>query len=57
VATAITVQQKLTRRSGIQAMLNLYGDVVTDEMAQASTKIVGLALKTDSKVIPSVVSH
>ena len=51
------MQQKLMRHSDIQTTLNIYGDVVTDEMAQASTKIVGLALKTDSKVIPSFVSH
>ena len=57
VGTAITVQQKLMRHSDIQTTLNIYGDVVTDEMAQASTKIVGLALKTDSEVIPSAVSH
>ena len=57
VGTAITVQQKLMRHSDIQTTLNIYGDVVTDEMAQASTKIVGLALKTDSKVISSFVSH
>jgi len=57
VGTAITVQQKLMRHRDIQTTLNIYGDVVTDEMAQASTKIVGLALKTDSEVIPSAVSH
>lgn len=57
VGTAITVQQKLMRHSDIQTTLNIYGDIVTDEMEQASSKIAGLALKTDSKVIPSVVSH
>ncbi|MGA7948343.1 MAG: tyrosine-type recombinase/integrase, partial [Candidatus Sulfotelmatobacter sp.] len=57
VGTAITVQQKLMRHSDIQTTLNIYGDIVTDEMNQASSKIAGLALKADSKVIPSVVSH
>lgn len=57
VGTAITVQQKLMRHSDIQTTLNIYGDVVTDEMQKASSKIACLALKTDSKVIPAVVSH
>jgi integrase len=57
VGTPITVQQKLMRHSDIQTTLNLYGDVVTDKMAQASSKVAGLALATDSKVIPAAVSH
>jgi integrase len=57
VGTAITVQQRLMRHSDIQTTINIYGDVVTDEMQQASSKIAGLALRTDSKVIPAVVSH
>jgi len=57
VGTAITVQQKLMRHSDIQTTLNIYGDVVTDEMQQAGSKIAELALKSDSRVIPSVVSH
>ncbi len=57
VGTAITVQQKLMRHSDIQTTLNIYGDVVTDEMQQAGSKIAALALRSDSKVIPAVVSH
>ena len=57
VGTAITVQQRLMRDSDIQTTLNIYGDVVTDEMQQASSKIAGLALKTDSKVVSAAVSH
>jgi integrase len=57
VGTAITVQQKLMRHSDIQTTLNIYGDVVTDEMQRAGSKIAELALKSDSKLIPSVVSH
>ncbi|MCU1298007.1 MAG: integrase family protein, partial [Acidobacteriaceae bacterium] len=57
VGTAITVQQKLMRHSDIQTTLNIYGDIVTDEMQQAGAKIAGLALKSNSKVIPSAVSH
>jgi integrase len=33
VGTAIAVQQKLIRHSDIRTTLNVYGDVVTDEMA------------------------
>jgi integrase len=44
VGTPIAVQQKLMRHSDIRTTMNLYGDVVTDEMAQAHSKIVGLAL-------------
>src|SRR5258708_36083745 len=45
VGTAIAVQQKLMRHSDIRTTLNIYGDVVTDEMSQANSKIVGLALR------------
>ena len=44
VGTGIAVQQKLMRHSDIRTTLNIYGDVVTDEMAQANSKIAGLAL-------------
>lgn len=57
VGTAITVQQKLMRHSDIQTTLNIYGDVMTDEMQQAGSKIAELALKTDSRVIPAAPSH
>jgi integrase len=44
VGTPIAVQQKLMRHSDIRTTMNLYGDVVTDEMEQAHSKVVGLAL-------------
>jgi integrase len=44
VRTAIAVQQKLMRHSDIRTTLNIYGDVVTDEMSQANSKIAELAL-------------
>ncbi len=44
VGTSIAVQQKLMRHSDIRTTMNLYGDVVTDEMARAHSKVVGLAL-------------
>lgn len=44
VGTPIAVQQKMMRHSDIRTTLNIYGDVVTDEMEQAHHKVVGLAL-------------
>jgi integrase len=44
VGTPIAVQQKLMRHADIRTTLNVYGDVVTDEMAQAAAKVAGLAL-------------
>jgi len=44
VGTPIAVQQKLMRHTDIRTTMNVYGDVVTDEMAQASSKVAGLAL-------------
>ena len=44
VGTPIAVQQKLMRHSDIRTTMNLYGDVVTNEMAEAHSKVVGLAL-------------
>jgi integrase len=46
VGTPIAVQQKLMRHSDIRTTMNIYGDVVTDEMAIASSKVAGLALKS-----------
>jgi integrase len=44
VGTPIAVQQKLMRHADIRTTMNVYGDVVTDEMAQAHSKIVRLAI-------------
>jgi integrase len=44
VGTPIAVQQKLMRHSDIRTTLNVYGDVVTDEMFKAHSKVVSLAL-------------
>jgi integrase len=44
VGTPIAVQQKLMRHSDIRTTMNVYGDVVTDEMAKSHSKVVGLAL-------------
>jgi hypothetical protein len=39
--TPIAVQQKLMRHTEIRTTMNLYGDVETDAMAQADSKVVG----------------
>ena len=44
VGTGLAVQQKLMRHADIRTTMNVYGDVVTDEMEQAHKKIVGLAM-------------
>jgi integrase len=44
VGTAMAVQQKLMRHSSITTTMNIYGDVVTNEMAEAHGKVVQLAL-------------
>lgn len=44
VGTAVAVQQKLMRHADIRTTMNTYGDVVTDEMAQAGSKVARLAL-------------
>jgi integrase len=44
VGTGVGVQQKLMRHASITTTMNTYGDVVTDEMAQANSKVAGLAL-------------
>lgn len=45
VGTTVAVQQKLMRHADVRTTMNVYGDVVTDEMSQAASKIAGLALK------------
>jgi integrase len=44
VGTPIAVQQKLMRHADIRTTMNVYGDIVTDEMSVASRKVAGLAL-------------
>jgi integrase len=44
VGTTIAVQQKLMRHADIRTTMNVYGDIVTDEMTVASRKVAGLAL-------------
>lgn len=52
VGTPVGVQQKLMRHADIRTTMNIYGDAVTADMAEAHGKIVGLALNrlpTDCK--------
>lgn len=52
VGTPIGVQQKLMRHADIRTAMNIYGDAMTADMAEAQGKIVGLAvngLQTDCK--------
>jgi integrase len=44
VGTSIAVQQKMMRHSSVVTTLDIYGDVVTDEMSVAGGKVAGLAL-------------
>jgi len=44
VGTPIAVQQKLMRHTDIRTTMNVYGDCVTNEMAEANCKVAGLAL-------------
>src|ERR1022692_1686879 len=44
VGTQIAVKQKLMRHADIRPTLNIYGNVVTNEMAQANSKVVRLAI-------------
>jgi integrase len=42
--TTVAVQQKLMRHADVRTTMNVYGDVVTDEMAAANSKVVRMAL-------------
>jgi integrase len=54
VGTTIAVQQKLMRHADIRTTMNVYGDVVTDEMSRAQSKVVSLALNgTEAARTPS----
>ena len=44
VGTPIAVQQKLMRHADIRTTMNVYGDVATDEVAQAQSKVVRMAV-------------
>jgi integrase len=45
VGTPVGVQQRLMRHADIRTTMNIYGDVVTEDMAKAHGKVVRLALQ------------
>lgn len=47
VGTPVAVQQKMMRHSDIRTTMNIYGDVVTDEMAIAGVKVAQLAFQSN----------
>lgn len=46
VGTKLSVQQKMMRHSDIRTTMNVYGDVVTDEMTNAAKKVSDIAFQT-----------
>jgi integrase len=47
VGTAVAVQQKMMRHADIRTTFNIYGDVVTDEMTTASSRVAQLAFQSN----------
>ena len=45
VGTSVAVQQKMMRHADIRTTMNIYGDVVTDEVATAGIKVAQLAFQ------------
>jgi integrase len=45
VGTSVAVQQKMMRHADIRTTMNIYGDVVTDEMTTAGIKVAQLAFQ------------
>jgi len=50
VGTPVTVQTKMMRHADIRTTLNIYGDVVTDEVRQAQGKITRLAFPVTGEI-------
>jgi len=46
VGTTVAVQQKMMRHTDIRTTMNIYGDVVTDEMTIAGARVAQLAFQT-----------
>ena len=47
VGTGVAVQQKMMRHTDIRTTMNIYGDVVTDEMTTAGIKVARLAFHSN----------
>jgi len=64
VGTPVGVQQRLMRHADIRTTMNVYGDAVTQDMAEAHSKVVRLAIPVNGspsgsqslQVVESVVS-
>ena len=41
------MQQKIMRHTDIRTTMNIYGDVVTDEMSKAGLRVAELAFQTN----------
>lgn len=50
VGTSLAVQQKLMRHADIRTTMNVYGDVVTDEVRQAQSKVTRLAIPITEEI-------
>jgi integrase len=51
VGTPIAVQQKMMRHTDIRTTMNVYGDVVTDEMSTASTRVAELVFQPNGSQV------
>jgi len=49
VGTPLAVQQKLMRHTDIRTIMNVYGDVITNQESEALAKIAGLALANSTQ--------
>jgi len=47
VGTPVAVLQQMMRHADIRTTFNIYGDVVTDEMTTASSRVAQLAFQTN----------
>ena len=47
VGTGVAVQQKMMRHTDIRTTMNIYGDVVTDEMTVAGARVAQLAFQSN----------
>jgi hypothetical protein len=52
----VGVQQKMMRHTGIRTTMNIYGDVVTDEMSTAGIKVSQLAFQSNGAQAERMVS-
>jgi site-specific recombinase XerD len=57
VGTTIAVQQKMMRHTDIRTTMNIYGDVVTDEMTTAGSKVARLAFPLQNLSAVSSVAY